>query len=73
MVPRVVRYLMSFLKGDDGPTAVEYAVLLAFIIIVCLVAIGALGSNSNSTFNQVGTELVGPQQQQSQPSGPAAP
>lgn len=43
-----------FLEREDGPTAVEYAVMLALIIVVCLAAITTLGQNANSTFNNVG-------------------
>ena len=42
-----------FLKSEDGPTAVEYAVMLALIIVVCLTAITTLGTNANSTFSSV--------------------
>ena len=42
-----------FLNAEDGPTAVEYAVMLALIVVVCITAITALGSNSNKTFNNV--------------------
>jgi pilus assembly protein Flp/PilA len=42
-----------FLKAEDGPTAVEYAVMLALIVVVCITAITALGSNANKTFNNV--------------------
>jgi pilus assembly protein Flp/PilA len=45
--------VMNFLKREDGPTAVEYAVMLALIIVVCIAAISALGSNSSNTFNYV--------------------
>ncbi len=41
----------GFLKEDDGPTAVEYAVMLALIIVVCIAAIVTLGSNTNQTFS----------------------
>ena len=47
--------LVSFLKSEDGPTAVEYAVMLALIIVVCITAITALGSNANNTFSVVST------------------
>jgi pilus assembly protein Flp/PilA len=47
------RALVSFLQNDDGPTAVEYAVMLALIVVVCITAITALGSNANKTFNNV--------------------
>jgi pilus assembly protein Flp/PilA len=43
----------NFIQAEDGPTAVEYAVMLALIIVVCLVAITALGTNANATFTKV--------------------
>ena len=46
-------FLGEFLKREDGPTAVEYAVMLALIIVVCISAITALGSNANATFTGV--------------------
>ena len=49
--------LVSFLKSEDGPTAVEYAVMLALIIVVCLAAIGILGTNANSAFKTVGQSI----------------
>jgi pilus assembly protein Flp/PilA len=45
--------IRRFLISDDGPTAVEYAVMLALIIVVCLTAIQAVGTNANNTFNSV--------------------
>jgi pilus assembly protein Flp/PilA len=56
------RYLTSvrkFLVSEDGPTAVEYAVMLALIIVVCLAAIGTIGTNANTTFTNVGNSLSG--------------
>ena len=47
----------SFLCDESGPTAVEYAVMLALIIVVCIAAITALGSNANGTFNRVGSAV----------------
>jgi pilus assembly protein Flp/PilA len=44
---------MRFLRDEDGPTAVEYAVMLALIIVVCISAITTLGSNANNTFSNV--------------------
>lgn len=46
-----------FLASEDGPTAVEYAVMLALIVIVCLTAIQAIGTNANSTFNSIANSL----------------
>ncbi len=51
------KYLVNFLKNEDGPTAVEYAVMLALIIVVCIAAISALGSNANGTFTTVGAAV----------------
>ena len=42
-----------FLREEDGPTAVEYAVMLALIIVVCIAAITTLGNNANNTFSNV--------------------
>jgi pilus assembly protein Flp/PilA len=49
--------VLSFLRNEDGPTAVEYAVMLALIIVVCITAITALGSNANNTFSYVGSQV----------------
>jgi pilus assembly protein Flp/PilA len=49
--------VVNFLKAEDGPTAVEYAVMLALIIVVCIAAISALGSNASNTFNYVGNTV----------------
>ena len=51
--------LFRFLKNEDGPTAVEYAVMLALIIVVCITAITTLGSYANNTFSYVGTQIAG--------------
>jgi pilus assembly protein Flp/PilA len=48
---------VDFVKREDGPTAVEYAVMLALIIVVCLAAITTLGQNANTTFTTVGTKI----------------
>jgi len=42
-----------FLRDEDGPTAVEYAVMLAFIIVVVFAAVQSLGTNTSNTFNNV--------------------
>ena len=47
------KFFVDFLKREDGPTAVEYAVMLALIIVVCIAAITALGTNANATFTEV--------------------
>jgi pilus assembly protein Flp/PilA len=47
----------NFLRDEDGPTAVEYAVMLALIIVVCIAAITTLGSNANGVFTEVGSAV----------------
>jgi len=56
----VTKTLVNFIKKEDGPTAVEYAVMLALIVVVCIAAITTLGSNANSTFSFVGSSIQPP-------------
>lgn len=53
----IAKKMRRFLTSEDGPTAVEYAVMLALIIIVCLVAIQSLGTNTSTTFNNISNSL----------------
>ena len=55
LISRVHQLLVS----EDGPTAVEYAVMLALIIVVCIAAITTLGSNANQAFSFVGSNIKG--------------
>jgi pilus assembly protein Flp/PilA len=50
--------VVNFLQREDGPTAVEYAVMLALIIVVCITAITAIGTNANKTFQNVADNLT---------------
>ena len=43
----------GFIKSEDGPTATEYAVMLALIIIVALTGISLLGTKVNQIFTDV--------------------
>ncbi len=54
---KFARKLARFLKNEDGPTAVEYAVMLSLIIVVCLTAVTNIGKNAKSTFTTVSTQL----------------
>lgn len=49
--------IKKFLVSEDGPTAVEYAVMLALIIVVCLAAVSTVGTNANQKFTEVGDYL----------------
>ena len=54
MISRVQRFLIS----EDGPTAVEYAVMLALILVACITIVTTLGKSISSTFNTVNTSLA---------------
>ena len=58
MKSTLLNKVARFLKSEDGPTAVEYAVMLALIVIVCLVSIQAIGTNANATFNSIADTLA---------------
>ena len=55
---QVLSSVRRFLQSEDGPTAVEYAVMLALIIVVCLTAIQAVGNNANAKFGDVRDALT---------------
>lgn len=56
---KIGQFMVDFLKQEDGPTAVEYAVMLSLIIVVCLVAITALGKNASQTMTTVANTIGG--------------
>ncbi len=58
MIRKLSASVKKFLVSEDGPTAVEYAVMLALIIVVCLAAVSAVGSNANAKFNTVSSYLT---------------
>ncbi len=53
----ITKSVVQFVKKEDGPTAVEYAVMLALIVVVCIAAVTAIGTNSNATFSAVGSAI----------------
>ena len=53
MLAKTIRFVTS----EDGPTAVEYAVMLSLIVVVCLIAIQAVGTNASNTFMNVANSL----------------
>src|SRR5262245_54558429 len=57
MLSRFTRPVVNFLKDESGPTAVEYAVMLALNIVVCVTASDPLGTNANNTFTYVGAKV----------------
>lgn len=46
-----------FMRDEDGATMVEYALMLALIAVVCIVAVTSIGTGANSMFNSIANEL----------------
>jgi pilus assembly protein Flp/PilA len=57
MLSRITSGAADFLKSEDGPTAVEYAVMLALILVVCITAIATVGSKTNAAFGTAGSQM----------------
>ena len=53
----IINRTKHFLQSEDGPTATEYAVMLALIIIACLAAVQLLGQKVTSVFTGVEAAL----------------
>lgn len=53
------KHIIEFLYRDDGPTAVEYAVMLAMIVVVCMVTISAMSHATADSFDNSATEIAG--------------
>ena len=60
MLGRFARRAVAFLKGEDGPTAVEYAVMLALILVVLIAAISNIGGTTSAMFNDLSLQAVRP-------------
>jgi pilus assembly protein Flp/PilA len=56
-MPPLIELARNFMIREDGPAAVEYAVMLALIIAVCVATIGTLGINTQQVCNVVCTAL----------------
>ena len=57
-MPKFCQQILRFLASEDGPTAVEYAVMLALIIVVCIATIRLIGTNANARFNDTAAALI---------------
>jgi pilus assembly protein Flp/PilA len=53
----IVSKMHRFLVSEDGPTAVEYAVMLALILVACITVVTTLGQNVSKTFSTVSTSV----------------
>ena len=56
---RILPSISQFLVSEDGPTAVEYAVMLSLILVGCISIVTTLGTNISSTFGTVNTSMSG--------------
>ena len=53
----MLRFIQRLLTEEDGPTAVEYAVMLALIVAVCITSVSALAQRTGESFDSSATEL----------------
>ncbi|MEO2050034.1 MAG: Flp family type IVb pilin [Pirellulales bacterium] len=52
------RFIINFLISEDGPTAVEYAVMLAMIVMACIASIRLLGTGTATSFNNSSSQIT---------------
>jgi pilus assembly protein Flp/PilA len=52
-------WLQARCKTDRGASLVEYALLVALIAVVCIIAITFLGRSAESKFTEVGSAVNG--------------
>jgi len=50
--------IVNFMNDESGPTAVEYAVMLALIVVVCIGAVTFIGTSANTTFSRAGSSVA---------------
>jgi pilus assembly protein Flp/PilA len=58
MLILAAKKIRRFFVSDDGPTAVEYAVMLALIVVVCLATIRTIGTNAKTAFTTIANSLA---------------
>jgi pilus assembly protein Flp/PilA len=51
------KLIRSFVRDDSGATAIEYGLIAAGISVAIIVAVNTLGTNLNTTFSSVSTQL----------------
>ena len=57
MLTRIRNWFLDFHAREDGPTAVEYAVMLALIVVACVTVVQNLGTSISGTFSSVSSSL----------------
>lgn len=55
----MLKHIYEFLERDDGPTAVEYAVMLALIVIACIGSVLSMSNNTAASFDASASQLAG--------------
>jgi pilus assembly protein Flp/PilA len=55
---KLMNSVKDFLVSEDGPTAVEYAVMLALIVVVCIGTVRTIGTNANAKFVEANKGLL---------------
>ena len=55
---RILPLISRFVASDDGPTAVEYAVMLALILVACIAIVTTLGQSISGTFSTVNNSMT---------------
>ncbi|HQR07260.1 MAG TPA: Flp family type IVb pilin [Gemmatales bacterium] len=53
----ITRQIWNFIRNEDGPTSVEYAVMLALIIVLCIVVIRQVGTSASKTFSTANSAI----------------
>jgi pilus assembly protein Flp/PilA len=56
----LINAIRSFTRRDEGQDLLEYALLVALIALVCVVAITAAGTNVNTIFTKIAAALTTP-------------
>jgi pilus assembly protein Flp/PilA len=54
---RICQHALAFLNEEDGPSAVEYAIMMALIIVACMATLITLGTKNNNTYSYVGQKV----------------
>ena len=57
MFPYALTWLKSFIKKDEGVTAIEYGLIAALIAVVIISAVSFVGTELTNTFNMVATAV----------------
>jgi pilus assembly protein Flp/PilA len=55
---RMRMIVRNFVKNDEAATMVEYALMLALIAVVCIVAVTVIGTQANTVFTNIGTAIT---------------